>query len=291
MVPGGINLALHGRTASASPIHRSRSFRNFKMNTKKMEVNPGIREDVALKAEGIYKSYKGAASAALDGIDLLVKRGEFFCLIGPNGAGKTTTISILSTLMKPDRGNVFIFGKDAVASPSKIRPLIGMVPQEIALYPMLTAKENLEYFGKMYGLKGPQLGKRVEECLEFVGLTDKAKQRISSYSGGMKRRANLAVGILNNPMLLFLDEPTVGIDAQSRRMILERLKQINLAGTTLIYTTHYIDEIEQLCTSAAIIDHGKVIVQGTKETLLNMDEGAEGLEALFFSLTGKELRD
>ncbi len=247
--------------------------------------------DHILLTTGIYKSYKGSGSYALKGFHLSVREGAFLCLIGPNGAGKTTAISILSTLIRPDQGTVLVFGIDALTRPQEIRPHIGVVPQEVALYPTLTVEENLVYFAQMYGLKGDRLKGRVSECLEFVGLKDSAQQRISTCSGGMKRRANLAVGILNNPRLLFLDEPTVGIDAQSRRMILERLSEINRTGTTIIYTTHYIDEVERLCTDVAIIDHGKIVTAGSKKELLSTEKGAKGLEELFFAVTGRELRD
>ncbi|MDF1592957.1 MAG: ABC transporter ATP-binding protein [Desulfobacterales bacterium] len=262
-----------------------------------MQTTDSLREnkppagEEALVVRDLVKIYKGASGPALAGLNIAVHTGEIFGLLGPNGAGKTTAISILSTLLRPTRGNVRICGIDALKHPGRVKGLIGLVPQNIALYAGLTARENLRYFGKICGLKGEALNDRVQACLELAGLENKADQRVSAYSGGMKRRANLAVGIINNPRLLFLDEPTVGIDAQSRNMILEKLSQLKNNGTTLIYTTHYMDEAERLCERIAVMDEGRIIAEGSPKALINRPPGHAGLGDLFLALTGKNLRD
>jgi ABC-2 type transport system ATP-binding protein len=245
----------------------------------------------ALVVQDLVKIYKDASAPALSGLNITVRAGEIFGLLGPNGAGKTTAISIMSTLLRPTRGRVTVCGIDVRKHPGRVKGLIGLVPQNIALYAGLTARENLRYFGKICGLKGKALNERIEACLELAGLQNRADQRISAYSGGMKRRANLAAGIINNPRLLFLDEPTVGIDAQSRNMILEKLSLLKNNGTTLIYTTHYMDEAEQLCERIAIMDEGHIIAEGTPQTLINRPPGHSSLGDLFLALTGKDLRD
>jgi ABC-2 type transport system ATP-binding protein len=248
------------------------------------------KQTIALRASGLVKRYQGSDGPALDGFNVTIGVGNIFGLLGPNGAGKTTAISIMSTLLRPDAGSVTIFGADTRQQPGRVTAVIGLVPQEIALYRQLTGRENLRYFGRLYGIGGRALAARIDECLDFVGLRAKGDQRVDSYSGGMKRRLNLAVGILHRPKLLFLDEPTVGIDAQSRDMILERLVILNRAGTTMVYTTHYMEEAERLCSEVAIIDRGRVISQGKPAEL--MAGGAhETLQDMFFSLTGRKLRD
>lgn len=245
----------------------------------------------ALSIEGLVKVYPGTGRPALDGLNLKVARGSIFGLLGPNGAGKTTTISILCTLLRPTAGRVTVLGQDLVRQASAVRRAIGLVPQEIALYPSLTARENLRYFARVLQIPGRRIEERVAICLELVGLSDCADQRIATYSGGMKRRANLAVGVLHEPEILFLDEPTVGIDAQSRNLILERLSELNQAGMTLIYTTHYMEEAQQLCDEISIIDAGQVIAQGAPSQLVAAAEDCANLEELFLVLTGKQLRD
>jgi ABC-2 type transport system ATP-binding protein len=178
-----------------------------------------------------------------------------------------------------------------VNAPAAARPLFGLAPQDIALYPSLTARENLRYFGRLYGLSGRALASRIDQCLALVGLLDNADSRVDVYSGGMKRRANLAAAILHAPRLLVLDEPTVGIDAQSRNMILENLKGLRDAGTTILYTTHYMEEAEQLCSRVAVMDRGRIIATGTPAELINAVEGCRNLEEFFLHLTGKALRD
>ena len=248
-------------------------------------------KEKAIIVKGLVKIYQGAPNPALSGLDISVNTGEIFGLLGPNGAGKTTAISIMSTLLQPTSGNVVICGIDAVKHPNRIKRLIGLVPQDIALYANLTVRENLRYFGRICGLKGQVLKDRIAECIEMVGLEKKADQFIFKFSGGMKRRANLAAGILHQPRILFLDEPTVGIDAQSRNMILEKLSLLKENGTTMIYTTHYMDEAEQLCSCVAIVDEGHIIAEGSPTQLINSPPGHAGLKDLFLALTGKRLRD
>ncbi len=244
-----------------------------------------------VRAERLSFRYPGAARAAVSELSLSIAAGELFGLLGPNGAGKTTTISILATLLRPTTGTVAIAGHDVVRQGRLVRRDIGLVPQEIALYPSLTARENLAYFGRLHGLTGGGLRDRIAECLAFVGLEEHADRRISEYSGGMKRRANLAAGILHRPRLLFLDEPTVGIDAQSRHTILAHLQALAGEGMTMVYTTHYMEEAEQLCSRVAIIDDGRILAEGAPAALVDGAVGCSNLEELFLGLTGKQLRD
>lgn len=204
---------------------------------------------------------------AVKGISFNIVEGEIFSLLGPNGAGKTTTISMLSTLYAPTSGDAAIAGHSITKEPMAVRNVIGMVPQDLALYEDLTAKENLIFWGQMYGLSGKALAARVDEVLGQIGLTEKAKDRVKTYSGGMKRRVNIGVGLLHKPKLLFMDEPTVGIDPQSRRAILDTVKDLNKQGMTVLYTTHYMEEAEELSDRVGIIDHGELIAIGTQKEL------------------------
>ncbi len=210
---------------------------------------------------------------ALNGIDLSVQSGEFFGLLGPNGAGKTTTINILSTLLRPDTGSVLLEGLDLLADPRTAKKKIGVVPQELALYDQLTAGENLQFWGKLYGLRNTALKIRIEELLLLMGLSDRTKDSVSTFSGGMKRRLNLAIALIHDPGILFLDEPTVGIDVQSRHRIYEILDKLHEDGITIVYTTHYLEEVERLCQRIAIIDHGEIRAQGTLESLRQLMPG------------------
>jgi ABC-2 type transport system ATP-binding protein len=239
----------------------------------------------------LAKVYPNAAQPALQELNLTVHSGEIYGLLGPNGAGKTTAISIMSAALLPTDGRVEIYGWDVVRHRNRVKELIGLVPQEIALYPDLTAWENLSFFGKLYGLSGSELSDRIAHALELVGLTGKADQLVKHYSGGMKRRVNLAAGILHTPRLVFLDEPTVGIDAQSRNLILEKLSTLKNSGTTMIYTTHYMEEAQLLCTRTAVIDEGRVIEEGPPEALIRKHPDCDNLGELFLKLTGKKLRD
>lgn len=255
-----------------------------------MEAAPAIPSSV-LVASRLEKTYPGMSRAALAELDLRVAQGEIFGLLGPNGAGKTTAISILCGLLRPDRGNVSICDEDALRYPRRIKSLIGLVPQEIALYSTLSARENLLFFGRMYGLSGALLRQRVEEGLAAVGLTEQADRPLASFSGGMKRRTNLAAGILHRPRLLFLDEPTVGIDPQSRNMILEKLELLRAQGMAMVYTTHYLEEAAQLCGRVMVMDHGRALIEGTPAELIAAHPGCASLEELFLELTGRQLRD
>jgi len=236
---------------------------------------------------------------AVQGVSFSVLRGEIFSLLGPNGAGKTTTISMLSCLLEPTSGTAEIGGYSITNDSLRVRELIGVVPQEIALYDELTARQNLRFWGQMVNLSGKSLKNRVEEVLEQVNLRDRANDRVGAFSGGMKRRINIAAGLLHKPQLLFMDEPTVGIDPQSRRRILDMVKELRDQGMTVLYTTHYMEEAEELSDRVGIIDHGRLIALGTQaeltkvvgqqETLrLHLGEGflSEELMHLFEGLPG-----
>ena len=228
-----------------------------------------------LEVQNLAKSYDNFT--AVKGISFDIKEGEIFSLLGPNGAGKTTTISMLSTLYTPTSGDAVIGGHSITKDPMAVKQVIGVVPQEIALYEDLTARENLVFWGQMYGLGGKSLNSRVDEVLEQIGLTDKAKNRVKTYSGGMKRRVNIGVGLLHKPRLLFMDEPTVGIDPQSRRAILDTVKDLNKNGMTVLYTTHYMEEAAELSNRVGIIDHGELIALGTQDELTKQVGQAETL--------------
>jgi ABC-2 type transport system ATP-binding protein len=218
-----------------------------------------------LEAQNLVKKY--GDFTAVDGISFDIQEGEIFSLLGPNGAGKTTTISMLSTLFSPTAGDATIGGHSITREPMDVKGVIGVVPQEIALYEDLSARENLVFWGQMYGLSGKALSARINEVLAQIGLADKAKDRIKTYSGGMKRRVNIGIGLLHKPRLLFMDEPTVGIDPQSRRAILDTVKELNRQGMTVLYTTHYMEEAEELSDRVGIIDHGQLIALGTQAEL------------------------
>ena len=215
--------------------------------------------------QGLVKKFDDLV--AVDHIDFSIAEGEIFGLLGPNGAGKTTTISMISGLLDATEGDVIVDGHSVRKKPGAVKQVLGVVPQEVALYPTLTARENLAFWGRMYGLGGKELSSAVDEALELAGLADRAKERIEKYSGGMKRRINIAAGILHKPRVLLMDEPTVGIDPQSRNHILEQVKELNTAGMTVLYTSHYMEEVEFLCDRVGIMDHGKVIAMGTIDEL------------------------
>jgi ABC-2 type transport system ATP-binding protein len=218
-----------------------------------------------LEVKELSKSYGNIK--AVGGISFEIQKGEIFGLLGPNGAGKTTTISMLSCLLKPDSGDAFVDGYSILKDSMKVKKRIGVVPQDVSLYPTLSAQENLVFFGEMYGLTGSKLREKVDDVLEVVGLKDRRKEAINKYSGGMKRRINIAVGLLPSPKLLILDEPTVGVDPQSRTNILETLKELNKKGLTILYTSHYMEEVEFLCHRIAIMDLGKIIAIGSLNEL------------------------
>jgi len=205
---------------------------------------------------------------AVDGVTFTVEEGEVFGLLGPNGAGKTTTISILSTLLPPDAGRAAVCGHDVISGADEVRRRIGVVPQELALYEELTAEQNLDVFGRIYGLEGEQLKRRVGELLELSELAEHARRPVKGFSGGMKRRLNIMMGLVHAPDVLFLDEPTVGIDAQARTKILDLIRDMNAQGLTVLYTTHYLEEAEQLCDRIGVMDNGRLAALGDKEELI-----------------------
>ena len=199
-----------------------------------------------------------------------VQQGEIFSLLGPNGAGKSTTISMLSCLLKPTGGDALVMGHSILSEAQEVKRAIGVVPQDIALYPDLSARENLSFWGKMYGLRGAVLAKRVDEVLEIIGLTDRQKDRVDKFSGGMKRRVNIGAALMHKPAVIIMDEPTVGIDPQSRRHILDNIKLLNTQGMTVLYTTHYMEEAQELSDHIAIMDQGQIIACGTHADLVKM---------------------
>lgn len=259
--------------------------------TFRSTTREGGEHQPILVADGLTKVYPEGNLTALADVNITIDKGEIFGLLGPNGAGKTTCISILSTILKPSAGQVTVGQIDALKNPRRVRKIIGLVPQDIALYARLSANENLAYFGRLHGLRGSKLKKRIRESLTMVGLADHAALRVGTFSGGMKRRLNLAAGILHRPQLLFLDEPTVGIDAQSRNLIMEQLVILKKSGTTMVYTTHYMEEAELICDRIAIVDQGQVIASGPPAELVSQTDRCKNLEDLFLKLTGRHLRD
>ena len=227
-----------------------------------------MSENAAIRVKNLHKDF--GEVYAVQGIDLEVQRGEIFSLLGPNGAGKSTVISMISGLLKPDQGEISVTGYDIQKEPMQAKTAIGVVPQEIALYDDLSARENLTFWGKMYGLRGAPLKQRVDEILEVVGLTDRQKGRVGKFSGGMKRRLNIGIALLHKPDVVIMDEPTVGIDPQSRRNILESVKELNQQGMTVLYTTHYMEEAQELSNHIAIMDQGKIIASGTHNDLVKI---------------------
>lgn len=224
-----------------------------------------------LKVVNLHKSF--GSTKAVDGISFQVDKGEVFGLLGPNGAGKSTAISMISTLIVPTEGEIVFDGSNIIADPKAIRQRLGVVPQDIALYPTLSGYENLAFWGSMYGLKGAELKKRINEVSEIIGLNGRLKDRVDKYSGGMKRRINIGAALLHRPELLIMDEPTVGIDPQSRNHILDTVLELNRQGMTIIYTSHYMEEVEYLCSRICIMDQGRLIASGTKEELVGLTKG------------------
>jgi len=221
-----------------------------------------------LEARNLHKTYRDLV--AVDGVSLVAGAGETVGLLGPNGAGKTTTVSIIAGLIRPNRGEVLIEGRTLAGDTDPIKRRIGLVPQDLALYDELPARDNLALFGALYGLDRSTLKRAMAEVLELVGLADRAKDKVGTFSGGMKRRLNLAAALMHDPQILLLDEPTVGVDPQSRNAIFDNLETLKSRGKTLIYTTHYMEEAERLCDRIVIIDHGKVIANDTLQGLYRM---------------------
>jgi ABC-2 type transport system ATP-binding protein len=250
--------------------------------------------DALVTVRGLTKRF--GERTAVAGVDFAIGPGEIFGLLGPNGAGKSTTVNMISTYLPPDSGEVAVAGH-ALREGMMVKHLIGVVPQELALYEDLTAQENLAFFARLYSVPKAERADRVRDLLERVGLADRGREPVKGFSGGMKRRLNLAMGIVHRPAFLMLDEPTVGVDPQSREKIFGIIADLKHAGTTLLYTTHYMEEAERLCDRIAIMDDGRIIADGTLEELLRLRveqavaERPRGLEQLFIQLTGKRLRD
>ncbi len=248
-------------------------------------------DKVIVDIRNLIKIYHGRLEPAVDNLSLEIGKGEIFGLVGPNGAGKTTTLLILSGLLKPTSGTIRINGFDLDHDLNTIKKLIGVVSQETALYDKLTAYENLNYFGRLFGINKNELKQIIDTLLERMGLYKYKNEMIENFSGGMKRRINLLAGLLHNPKLLFLDEPVTGCDVQSRNVIREYLTELKASGTTMIYTSHLMDDVEKLCTRISIIDYGKIILTGTPAGLISEHSDCSSLEDLFLKSTGRNLRD
>ena len=221
-----------------------------------------------LVVSGLSKHF--GSLSAVDGVSFRVDAGETYGLLGPNGAGKTTTISMIAGLLSRDAGEVTVAGRRMTTTTTDAKALIGYVPQDVAIYPDLSARENLVFFAQLYGMSSRDASRRTDEVLQTIGLADRARERTKHYSGGMKRRLNIGIGLLNRPTLLVLDEPTVGVDPQSRNAILESVEQLSTGGMAVLYTTHYMEEAERLCDRVGIIDHGKLIAEGTRQELVGL---------------------
>jgi ABC-2 type transport system ATP-binding protein len=246
---------------------------------------------LAIDIHNLTKIYRGYNKPAINKVDLSIGEGEFFGLLGPNGAGKTTMIRILCGLLTATGGEITIGGFSLKHNLPEIRKIIGVVPQEIALYPSLTARENLSVYGGICGLKRNRLKQRIDELLKTFGFDRSRGMQVSRFSGGMKRRLNLIAGLLHSPRILFLDEPTVGVDVQSKNVIIENLLKINRTGTTIVYTSHYLEEAETLCSTLAIIDEGRIITRGSLDEIRKENNSDARLEDIFLALTGKNVRD
>jgi ABC-2 type transport system ATP-binding protein len=246
-----------------------------------------------LDVKNLRKSF--GALVAVDDVSFTLAKGQLVGLLGPNGAGKTTTVSMIAGLVTPDRGDVLIAGHRLAGDTDPAKRRIGLVPQDLALYDELSARDNLRFFGALYNLSGRALDEAIVQALELVELADRARDRVKTFSGGMKRRLNLAAGLLHDPDILLLDEPTVGVDPQSRNAIFENLETLKRRGKGLIYTTHYMEEVERLADRIVVMDHGKVIAEDTLDGLQLRVAGVGGgkatLESVFLTLTGRSLRD
>ena len=246
---------------------------------------------IQIEIAAVKKKYRAADDFALRGVNLTIEAGEFFGLLGPNGCGKTTLLSIMTQLLTATAGSIRINGVDVQQNFPQIKPILGLIPQEIALYPSLTVIENLTYFGRLYGLRGHKLKHRVAEMIEIARLENFQRRLIEKCSGGVKRRTNIVIALVHQPQILLLDEPTVNVDPQSRQVIFNLLKQLNQQGMTMIYTTHYLEEAEQLCDRVAIMDDGRIIAVDRPAALIGQSANAKDLGAVFLELTGHHLRD
>lgn len=248
--------------------------------------------EIILKTKDLTKKYDN--HIVVDNLNLEIRKGEVFGLLGPNGAGKSTTMNMICDIVKPTLGSVEFMGKDFRKNRKELVKKLGYVPQELAIHGNLKAWENVELFTSLYGIKGQALKAAIDESLEYVGLSERRGDYAKSFSGGMKRRLNIACAIGHHPELLIFDEPTVGIDPQSRNFILSKIKESNEKGATIIYTSHYMEEVEAICTRIAIMDNGKIIACGTSrelKKLVTKDVEDISLEEVFLTLTGKKLRD
>jgi ABC-2 type transport system ATP-binding protein len=245
----------------------------------------------AIFFDNVYKQYNSAEKKAVDGLSFSVERGEVFGLLGPNGAGKSTSVMMLCGLTNCDVGNIKVLDLDVSTNSRLVRKKIGVAPQDIALFPTLTANENLCYFGRMYGLSSQEINTQISNLVERFGLSDKLKKPVQSYSGGMKRRLNLIAALLHSPELLLLDEPTAGVDVQSRSLITEYLKEINQKGITILYSSHLMDEAERVCNRFGFIDNGKMIAIGSLQELKIEHPDCDSLEDIFLKLTGRNVRE
>ncbi len=245
----------------------------------------------AIAVSALRKRYPGNGEDTLRGIELLIEETAFYGILGPNAAGKTTLISVLCGLLKYDSGSALVAGQEIANAGQQLRKHIGLVPQEIALYSKLTVRENILYFSRMHGIFGEKGKAIVDGLLDKLQLTPHAWKRIERCSGGIKRRANIAAGMVHSPQILILDEPTVGVDAQSRNLIFDYLRELNAEGTIIIYTTHYIDEAQALCTQVSILDDGKIVESGSPDELIAKHAGCADLGDVFLKITGKALRE
>jgi ABC-2 type transport system ATP-binding protein len=263
----------------------------LRMDPHPLRIGESIdRLSPALRTENLCKSY--GRTDALTGVSFEVHSGEVFGLLGPNGAGKTTALSIIVGLVRPSSGDAIVFGRRVHESHMMVRPMIGMVSHEVALYPKLSAVENLRFFGHMYGMGAAELERRIDELLELVGLVGRRRDYAATFSDGMRRRLNLAVSLLHRPQLLLLDEPTAGIDLQSREHIFGILGWLRQEGAAILYTTHHPDDAQRLCDRVAIMDEGRIVATGTPQAVTAQSGcGEVGLEAAFLHLTGRNLRD
>lgn len=245
-----------------------------------------------LDIKNISKNFKDLK--AVDDLSLSIEEGEIFGLLGPNGAGKSTTISMISNLVRPDTGDISYKDVSILENSQLLEKELGLVPQDIALYPSLSGYSNLKFWGHVYGIRGKALSDRIEEIGEIIGLSDRLKDRVDKYSGGMKRRLNIGVALIHKPRLLIMDEPTVGIDPQSRNHILNTVKMLNKEAMTIIYTSHYMEEVEELCDRICVMDKGRLLAQGSKEQLIKLVNGREKIDVVFTDLdasTAQKIRN